>query len=499
MGRIYTFYNPKWVWLTCIIIFEIGSAICGAAPNSAVFIFGRAVAGLGTAGMFSGIIVIIVYAVPLYKRPQYMGIFGSVFGLASVAGPLLGGVFTTKVSWRWCFYINLPIGGVAAVIIALVMHLPFQQRKKLTFRQELSQLDLPGTAVLLPCIVCLLLALQWGGTTYAWGSWRVILLLVLFAVLAPLFIYIQKVKGETATVPPRIFFQRSILAGMWWSFMVASVMMVMVYYLPIWFQAIKGASAIRSGIMTLPLVLSLVIASILAGSLTRKLGLYTPWMYATAVMLPIATGLITTFTPTTGHAKWIGTQVFFGFALGLGMQQANVAVQTVLARKDVPTGSALIFFTNSLGGAVFVSVANNVFDNVLAKQLSQVAGIDPAKVVRTGATDLRRLLGSNPQLLEEVLEKYNDALVRCFQVGLALACCAWVGAVFMESRSVKKGEGQGGAARKLASAEGEKGKGVDASADGEKRAVEEGAARSTVESGVATATVESITPKAVHS
>ncbi len=199
-GKIYTFFSVKAVFISAVFLFEVGSAICGAAPNSVAFIVGRAIAGLGSSGIMSGAvsskiplhrgpspffwdplprvnkadlispsslqIVIIVYAVPLHKRPLYQGLFGAVFGLSSVIGPLLGGAFTTKVTWRWCFYINLPFGGIAMVFIFLLLKVPDRETTKLPLVKKILQLDLYGTTALLPGCICLLLALQWGGLTY---------------------------------------------------------------------------------------------------------------------------------------------------------------------------------------------------------------------------------------------------------------------------------------------------------------------------------------------
>jgi hypothetical protein len=168
-GKLYTFFSIKTVFLTAIALFEVGSAICGAAPNSVALIVGRAVAGLGSAGIMSGAIVILIYSVPLHKRPLYQGLFGAIFGLSSVVGPLLGGAFTSKVTWRWCFYINLPFGGVAVVLLFFLLDIPEREETKKSLGSKLAQLDAFGTAAFLPGVICLLLALQWGGSKYSVG------------------------------------------------------------------------------------------------------------------------------------------------------------------------------------------------------------------------------------------------------------------------------------------------------------------------------------------
>ncbi|KAI9697752.1 MAG: hypothetical protein M1836_004428 [Candelina mexicana] len=435
-GRIYTFYSPKWVFLAAIGLFEVGSVVCAAAPTSTAFIIGRAIAGLGAAGIFSGGIIIIVHTVPLPKRPMFQGMFGGIFGIASICGPLIGGVFTTKVSWRWCFYINLPIGAVTVAILILILKLPNPTKANTPFRQQLAQLDPIGTLFFLPSIVCLLLALQWGGTTYTWSNGRIIALLVLFGVLFIAFVGVQIWKQELATVPPRIFRQRSIAAGVWYTFCVGGSMITLIYFLPIWFQAIKDVNAVQSGIRTLPLVLSLVVAAITGGSLVTRFGYYTPFMLICSTLTAVGAGMLTTLKVDSGRSKWIGYQVLYGLGLGCGMQQGSVAAQTVLSKKDASTGASLMLFAQGAGGSIALSIANNLFASHLSSGLGRLSGLDATTIVNTGATELRTVI--NVKDLGPVLVAYNAAVTKAFQVALALSCIGILGALLTEWKSVKK-------------------------------------------------------------
>jgi MFS family permease len=187
----------------------------------------------------SGAIILMVSVVPLAKRPAYQGFFGAVFGISSVAGPLLGGAFTTNVSWRWCFYINLPIGAVSILAIMFLLKPTPPVHPGLSVKEQLSRLDLLGQFFLLPSIICLLLALQWGGSTYEWSNWRIIFLFTLFGVTFMAFGASQIFRQEVATISIRIVKNRSILAAMWFTLCLSGTMLTLVFYLSIWFQAIK--------------------------------------------------------------------------------------------------------------------------------------------------------------------------------------------------------------------------------------------------------------------
>jgi MFS family permease len=376
----------------------------------------------------------MVITIPLHKRPMYQGIFGSVFGLASICGPLVGGVFTTNVSWRWCFYINLPIGAIVVAIILFILKTP-PKKNELTLREQFIKLDPIGTLFFLPGIISLLLALQWGGTTYSWSNWRIPLLFVVAGILLGIFIFVQFKMGDNATVPIRIIKQRSIASGVFFSALLPGSMMVVLYFLPQWFQAVKGVTAIHSGISTLPIVMSLVVSSFLAGFITLKTGYYVSQLIACTVILSIGAGLLTTLKVDTGHSLWIVYEFIYGFGLGLGMQQAGMAAQTCLAKQDVMTGVALMFFMQGLGGAFFVSIGQVVFTQSLVKKLASITNISPSMILHTGATEIRHIVP--PQYLDKVLLAYNGALSDTLKVGVGCAAITIVAGLTMEWKSVK--------------------------------------------------------------
>ena len=437
-GRLYTFFDSKATFLGTIVLFEVGSAICGAAPNSTAFIFGRAIAGAGAAGVFAGSIVIMIPLVPLEKRPMYQGFLGAIFGVSSVIGPLVGGAFTNNnhLTWRWCFYINLPIGAVSILLLVLFLRLPPRPKTKLTTMEKFKRMDPLGNLVFTPSIVSLLLAIQWGGSVYAWNSSRIIALLVLAAVLFIAWIVIQAYGKENATVPSRVFLQRSVICAMAFALCVGGAMLVLVYYMAVWFQAVSGVDALESGIRTLPFVLALVAASILSGGLVSRLGYYTPMAIISACVMSVGFGLLTTLKPESGSDRWIGYQFLGGFGMGLGMQMPSIAMQVVLKDADVPIGVSLNFFAQGLGGAVFLCVAQSVFLQELLRRLSVALPAASAQVLAgVGATNLRALVPL--EQLPAVLAAYNGAITTTFFVAVGIAACSLLPALGLEWRSVK--------------------------------------------------------------
>ncbi|KAK9778021.1 putative Rubrofusarin-specific efflux pump aurT [Seiridium cardinale] len=279
------------------------------------------------------------------------------------------------------------------------------EARHLSLKEKIAKLDPIGTSIFIPAVVCLLLALQWGGATYAWNDARIIVLCILFGLLSIGFVVVQIWKGEDAT-------------------------------------AIQGVDAVQSGIRLLPIVIALVMASFIVGGMVRKMGYCTPFLIICSILANVGAGLMSTFRANTPQSIWIGYQVLFGFGIGLGQQQAGLAAQTVLPTKDVPAGVSIKFFGQQLGGAVFVSAAQNIFSNRLVSGLSSLGlDIDPKAIVNLGATELKNYVG--PENLQDVLVIYNNAIDQVFMLAAILAGLSLLGALLTEWKSIKGQSGKG--------------------------------------------------------
>lgn len=302
-------------------------------------------------------------------------------------------------------------------------------------KAQVKRLDPLGVCLFVPSIISLILALEWGGTTYAWSAPTMIGLFVTFAVLLVAFVVLQVLTPDTAMIPMRIVLNRSIAGSMLFIFLFTGAMMSIVYYLNIWFQVVKGDSATQAGLSTIPLVLALVIMGILSAAVTQRIGYYVPAMLVAPVLASVGAGLLSTMTPSSNHSYWMGYQVLYGLGNGCGFQTSNLAAQTVLSKADVPIGMALMFFMQQLGGAVFLAVDQNLLSTKLVQRLSHVAGLDAHAIVNTGATDLRESVPSDQ--LSTVVDAYNYTLSQIFIVAAGLGAAAILGAVAVEWVNIK--------------------------------------------------------------
>ncbi|KAH8733096.1 major facilitator superfamily domain-containing protein [Phaeosphaeriaceae sp. PMI808] len=392
-GKLFRYFPLKASFLASIAVFVVGSLICAVAQDSTTFVVGRAFSGVGAAGVATGCFTIVAFAAEPKVRPALLGLIGSVYSLASVFGPILGGVFTGKVTWRWCFYINLPVGGFSALLIFFFFKTPPQasMTKKETWKETLLQLDPLGIAFVMSGIISFILAVEYGGQKKPWNSSTVIGLFVGSALIWLAFILWECFNSSRAMLPGRLLRKRTIWMPSLFQFFFAASYFILLYYLPIYFQSVDNRTAISSGVLNLPLVLAMAVGSALSGIFVSKTGHAAPPMVAGGVMATISASLMYTFDIGTGMGKWIGYQLFFGAAVGLGFQMGITIAQANSDMQDMASTTAIVFFFQTIGDAFSVSAAQSAFVNRMLNELARTApNINPQMVLGTGATQIRK-------------------------------------------------------------------------------------------------------------
>lgn len=426
------------MFLGCLGVFELGSLLCALAVNSPMLIIGRAIAGVGAAGCFTGAFCIVAVSIPLVKRPFYIGILQSTFGIATIIGPVLGGAFTEHVTWRWCFWINLPIGAVTIVALVFFFKPPTgDETNSPSVLRRLGSLDWLGASLFAPATIMVFLALQWGGTEHAWKSATIIGLFIGGAGLGFVFALWQKRKGDNAMIPPRLITERTMLFSCLSEFFAMGAVYTSIYYLPEWFQVIKNASPTKSGLMYLPLALSDVLSATLTGASLKYLGYPNPYMLLGTALMSIATGLFSTFSETTPHEQWIPFQVLQGFGVGMTLSMPYVATQTVLKPEDIPVGTSLLQCFQFFGASVNLAIAEAIFENKLVSRLHSY-GFETHEVesiLTAGSADARNVVSAAH--LPGVLDAYNHAITSTFYLATSVAAVAFFLSLGIRWRSVK--------------------------------------------------------------
>jgi MFS family permease len=465
-GTFLTIYDRKYVYMASVLWFEIGSLFCGVAPSVNFLIFGRAVAGFGAAGIFVSILSIIGEITRLEDRPKLFGTFGAVFGFSSVLGPLLGGAFTDHVTWRWCFYINLPVGAISIICIWFIVpstgqpvlspeqiHVAeakfkryFRGRwmpssKSLTFR--LALIDYVGAVLLLGLITCLLLAIQWGGDRYPWDSAIVIGLLCGFAAITVIFVIWEwKFTGNNGLVPLRFFKNRTQVGACISALFVFFCMLGVIYYLPLLFQAVKHHSATKSGIDILPFMLAIVVGSGMAGTAVSVTGNYWLFLVFGPWLTCAGAGLLYTLHETSPNSHYIGYQFLFGFGVGMVMQLPIVAIQANVDPEDLPQTTALVTFAQLFGGVLGIGICGTVFANELSAGLKEFAPDASFDLVRHSVEAIWTL---PPEQRPGVIHAYVKAVDKVFLVPVACGVLGSLGALLIRNINIK-GRAMGGAA-----------------------------------------------------
>ncbi|EFQ30802.1 major facilitator superfamily transporter [Colletotrichum graminicola] len=436
-GRVFMLFSIKWSYMLAMFMFLVGSLICGLAPNSVALIVGRAVAGFGSAGILTGSFVVVAMAVPLRLRPIYTAIVGLMFGLGATVSPLLGGVFTDLVTWRWCFYINLPVGGVTVLVFLLFLHPQRRPRHEQTFFDRFMDLDIVGNVLLLGACVMLFLVLEFTAQGEAWSSPRVAGLLASAGATAAVFAAWQWWKQDGALIPPAIVTQRTVAASCVAAFATYGALLIHSYFLPLWFQAVKGESATSSGVDMIPYVATNALFSLFSGFFVSVVGYFVPPAVVGGVIATAGCGVFLLLSQDSPTTQWIGFEILVSAGFGMSIQQGFTAVQAILPPDDISIGTAAVVASQSLGGAIFISVGNTLFQNHLLQASAQnmVPGVDIRAVLEGGATAFRDVVPASA--LPMMLTVYNEALRVAFTAAIPLAGVSVIAACFMEWKSVK--------------------------------------------------------------
>ncbi|RYP66871.1 hypothetical protein DL769_005903 [Monosporascus sp. CRB-8-3] len=421
-GKVFAHFNNKWAFLAFFLIFELGSVLCGAAVSSAMLIVGRAVAGIGAAGIINGALIVISASVPMERRPGLIGIVMGFNQLGLVIGPLVGGAFTSYSTWRWCFYVNLPVG--ALVIIGLLLFRIPEQSQKPPAMSVLPKLhhylDLVGFCLFAPAVLQLILALQFGGTSHPWNSSQVIGLFCGAAATFIVWLFWNRSKGADALLPQSMVARTAVwTSGLYQAFLMSAVYGA-IYFLPIYFQAINNASPMQSGLYLLPTILPQLVVAASSGALIMAIGYVIPLAALSTVLLSVASGLYSMLRPNSPTGWWVGFQILAGVGSGLGLQVAIIAIQTVVTGEELSSAMAFIVFTQSMGPAIVLTLCQLIFYSSLQTQLPQQAPhADAAAIVRAGATGFRGIVSQDD--LPGVYVAYANSIDRVFYLVAAMA------------------------------------------------------------------------------
>ncbi|WP_329616567.1 MDR family MFS transporter [Streptomyces brevispora] len=407
-GKLGDQYGRKRLFQIAIVIFLIGSALCGIAQNMPQLIGFRALQGLGGGGLIVLSMAIVGDIVPPRERGKYQGLFGAVFGATSVLGPLLGGFFTEQLSWRWVFYINLPIGVVALAVIAAVLHIPVRRTK--------HTIDYLGTFLIAAVATCLVLVASLGGTTWAWGSTQIIGLAVLSVLLLIAFVYVERRAAEPV-LPLKLFRIRTFsLVGVI-SFVIGFAMFGAMTYLPTFLQVVHDISPTMSGVHMLPMVLGLLITSTGAGQIVSRTGRWKVFpIVGTGVT---AAGLLLLHRLTENSSTLEMSVYFFVFGAGLGlvMQVLVLIVQNAVTYQDLGVATSGATFFRSIGASFGVAIFGTIFTNRLIDKLgSALAGqtLPPGISVNGLSSDPRAIHQLPPALRQSVLSAYSASITDVF-------------------------------------------------------------------------------------
>jgi EmrB/QacA subfamily drug resistance transporter len=432
-GKISDLYGRRLIFQAAIVIFLLGSALSGAAQNMTELIAFRAVQGLGAGGLMSVALATIGDVIPPRERGRYQGYFAAVFGVASVAGPLLGGWLTDGPGWRWIFYMNLPIGAVALFATSWAL------RGLVTTRREHS-IDYLGAAIIVASVSSILLYLDWRGQDYGWTEGLALVLLLGGLALIAVFVLVET-RSREPIIPMPLFRNSIFTVSNIYGFIAGMAMFGAIIFLPLYLQAVKGYSPTRSGLSLLPVVIGIFSTSIGSGQLITRTGKYRIYPIVGAVVLAVSMYLFSTLHVDTAYWE-IGLFSFlFGAGLGFTMQTVLVAVQNSVDFREMGVATSAVTFFRTMGGAVGTAIFGAVLSTRLAHHLAEQFAVTGGGPLPSGnATQNVKAIQALPEPIKgKVLEAFTQALHDVFLVGVPFLILAFVVALFLKEIPLRGG------------------------------------------------------------
>ncbi|POR38927.1 Siderophore transporter, RhtX/FptX family [Tolypocladium paradoxum] len=415
-GQTANIFGRRWMMIISVVIFAVGSGMAGAANDTSLIIAGRTIQGIGGGGINTLVDIVICDLVPLRQRGKYVALMAAVWAVGTVVGPVLGGAFTEHVSWRWVFYINLPLCAVSLLLLVLFLRVT-HPRGSGTMWQQLRRVDLVGNAILTAAVVSILLALTWAGTAYAWPSWQILVPLILG--LAGLFLFCSHQTSRFCSepsIPLQLFSSATAMCALWIAFIQSVLLYWVGYFLPVYFQAIRSSTATESGLYVLPITAAIAPFGIATGILIAVTGKYRAFHFLGYIFLTASSGLFSLLDDHSQARDWAGFQVLFGAGSGMIFSSTLPPIQASLPESDVATATATWAFMRSFGCIWGVAIPTTIFNARVQELLYRVSDASLRKQLADGGAyamaskGLMRTLSDAPQLMTEVLSVYQDSL-----------------------------------------------------------------------------------------
>ncbi|KAH6669717.1 major facilitator superfamily domain-containing protein [Plectosphaerella plurivora] len=439
-GKISDIWGRKPILLSALGVFWVGSLLCGAAVNMAMLIAGRAVQGVGAGGVIVLVNICISDLFSLRQRGVYFGIVGIVWAIASAVGPVVGGILTSQVTWRWCFYINLPICGVGIIVLFFVLKL---HNPRTPMAQGLRAIDWPGSVIIIGGTIMFLFGLEFGGVTHPWNSPTVICLIVFGILTICLFIVVEVRFAKYPIVPMHLFTNRSNIAVFATSFGQAFTFIAGSYWLPLYFQAVLGADALLSGVYLLPYVISLSIVAAASGFIIRKTDNYYYLIVGGMFITTVGFGLFNNLPPDRNFTKIVIYQIVAGIGIGPNFQSPLIALQTNVQPHDIASATGTFGFIRQIGTSISVVIGGVIFGNRMDAQFPRLlAELGPEIADMLSGSSAASKVGVVAGLPEPdrtvARGAYLQSIRTMYAVYVAIAGLGFFASLFIAQKSLSK-------------------------------------------------------------